>query len=92
MPVKRRRGKARTLQDFAPLSAWRIFFSAGADHLKDLRPYGIKSDAEAREAAPEAWRRLGEAFMATQGKRSEYSLPPWGLDQFGKPWERRRAG
>lgn len=90
MPVKRRKAKTR-LRDQTPLSAWRIFFKAGHDFLKDLRPYGIHSNDEAQAAAPEAWLRLGEEFMAGIGPQPDYAMPPWALETFGKPWEAKSA-
>ncbi len=80
MPVKARRGKRRT-DDAATLAAWSILFETGYDFFHDL---GFKSDAEAREAAREAWARYGCRFLDTWRAALSRDVP-WALETFGEP-------
>lgn len=91
--MAKRRTPKRRISDAAELAAWSELFASGYDFFGDLEPFGFTrddSDREARAAAREAWKRLGEAFMATRA-----ALPGvaslWALDTFGRPWEARRA-
>jgi hypothetical protein len=91
MPVRRRQSKRR-LDPAAEVRAWAELFEVGYDFFGDLEPLGFDgrqdSDRAAREAAPEAWRRLGAAFLA---QRELTAKVPWALEQFGMPSEVRRA-
>lgn len=97
MPVKRRAEKRRSDE----LPVWSMVFLSGHDFFDDVReltglvePCRVEAiaDREAagiawRAAALEAWRRLGPAYLATfQG-----DTDPWGLVEFGKPWETDHA-
>jgi len=94
MPVKRRTAKRR--QDpQAEMLAWSGLFRCGYDYFNDLEPYGYRhpTDATARADAPEAWKRLGGAFMDWWNEGRRGSLPhatgdngePWALIEFGEP-------
>lgn len=94
MPVKRRLSK-RKLSTAAELAAWSELFTTGYDFFDDLEPFGFPhihdADRAARAAAPEAWSRLGETFMMTWEPDPRVREEPWALEEFGKPWEARRA-
>lgn len=71
MPVKRRRGKRR-LHPRAELEAWSGAFECGHDFFSELEEIGFPNHVggrqfdlteEFREAARDAWNRLGAAFM-----------------------------
>ncbi|MFD2053780.1 hypothetical protein ACFSQT_11995 [Mesorhizobium calcicola] len=67
-------------------------FQSGNDGFCDLDVLGYGYDSDPNEAArkltdaPEAWARLGRAFLAT---RPDYwtTEPAWALLQFGEPAE-----
>lgn len=93
MPVKRRATKRR-LSPEAELDAWRSVFESGHDFFGDASALaGIaepvwldpadRAEGERvwREAAQQAWRRLGAAFLATYAGEGE----PWALQVFGRP-------
>jgi hypothetical protein len=94
MPVKRRASKRR-LSPEAELEAWRCLFETGCDFFGDaaeltglLEPVHVRFDdqrAEAerrwREAAQDAWHRLGAAFLANWTEEGE----PWAVREFGTP-------
>jgi len=93
MPVKRRISKRR-LGNADELGAWGELFSSGYDFFGDLDVLGFSAndaDRAARAAAPEAWARLGEAFMATWEPDPPVREEPWALQEFGKPREVSRA-
>jgi hypothetical protein len=79
MPVKARHAKRRRSLT-ADLHAWEMLFTCGTDYFGDL---GM-SDAEALAAAPEAWRRLGAAFLATWQPETPRAVP-WALQTYGEP-------
>ena len=94
MPVKRRITKQRT-GDAAELKAWSDLFECGYDFFGDLEPYGFPGGdacAAAREAARDAWQRMGVAFMETWKPVPNSREQPWALDQFGPPKGVRNAG
>ena len=80
MPVRRRVPKARPIE----IEMWRMMFTAGFDFFNDLEPLGYASEAEARAAAPEAWRRLGAEFLRTWTPTGATETP-WALEEFGEP-------
>jgi hypothetical protein len=82
MPVKRRNVKRR-FDPTAELSAWATAFECEFDFFGDLDDIGI-DDSEVGRAMPEAWRRLGVAFMAQWQPTPARSLP-WAFEQFGDP-------
>ena len=95
MPAKHRIPKRRTCAS-GELTAWSGLFDCGYDYFNDLEPFGFyrnrDADREARAAAPEAWKRLGKAFLETwQPTRNAVRQVPWALEEFGKPWEKRSA-
>ena len=80
MPVKQRRAKRRNCD--AP--NWATLFETGWDFFHDLDEIGITTHDQAIAAAPEAWARLGDDFLAhwvPTAARSE----PWALEEFGPP-------
>ena len=84
MPVKRRRPKHRTTEA-AEVEEWSTLFETGFDFFDDLG-FGHGSDATpaAREAAREAWQRLGRAYLALD--RHNPAVPvPWAIETFGEP-------
>jgi len=88
MPVKRRNSKQR-FSDAALLEAWSMPFQCGCDFFSDLRPLGIEvrsleGSEEAMDAAEEAWKELGAAFMA-EWQPTEVRKLPWAAEQFGEP-------
>ena len=69
--------------------AWADLFETGRDYFSALAPLGFPGgdgDRAARDAAGEAWGRLGRAFMATWQPTGARATP-WALDQFGEPRE-----
>jgi hypothetical protein len=82
VPVKRRHPKRRTTAE-AELAAWSMLFEGGHDYFNALG-FGYGNDAEAREAAPDAWRRLGAAFLAARPENAGRAVP-WALDALGEP-------
>jgi hypothetical protein len=95
MPVKRRVSKRKTLSPAVELTAWGELFTTGDDTFGELDLVGFAWTADgeraARAAAPEAWHRLGEAFMAKWEPDPGVRDEPWALQRFGKPWEVSRA-
>jgi hypothetical protein len=86
LPVKRRIAKRRISTE-AELKAWDMMFSCGYDFFSSLEDLGYRNEAEARAAAPEAWKRLGRAFLAEyddSGERAIHGVP-WAEEQFGVP-------
>ncbi|WP_214471078.1 hypothetical protein [Mesorhizobium sp. dw_380] len=85
MPVKRRAGKKHIS---AEVQAWAELFQTGHDGFGDLSelgyPWTREGEEAARWAAPEAWARLGAAFLNT---RPDWwtTTPAWALDKFGDP-------
>ena len=82
MPTKRRRQSRTARQD--EVKAWRPMFSWGYDFFNDLGPFGLPTEAEARAAAPGAWRRLGKEFLRAW-EPTEPRDKPWALEEFGEP-------
>jgi hypothetical protein len=82
MPVKMRKRKRRT-DPAAELEAWSMLFECGYDYFNNLG-FGYGGDAVAREAAPEAWRRLGSAFLASRPANAPRAVP-WALETLGEP-------
>jgi hypothetical protein len=70
------------------LRTWNMTFKAGADYLGDLTAFGFPEgpdgDKTIREAAPDAWRRLGSRFMA-EWRASSGEGVPWALEAYGEP-------
>jgi hypothetical protein len=98
MPVKRRQGKRR-LGEAAELEAWGELFTCGYDFFGDLEPFGFPggdTDRAARAAAPQAWKRLGIAYLETawadRYKGSGQRQTPWAVEEFGYPKGWRDAG
>ena len=97
MPVKRRADKRR-IDD---LPVWSMLFLSGHDYFDDVQeltglvePVRIPMLADReparaawREAAVEAWLRLGPTYLST----FEGDAQPWALVEFGKPWEMNNA-
>ncbi|MER8644677.1 hypothetical protein [Mesorhizobium sp. M1252] len=83
MPVKRRLAKRRT-DSLAEIAAWSTAFECEFDFFHDLELFGLFSDAEVKAALPEAWKRLGHAFLVTWVPKDTRETP-WALDQFGRP-------
>ena len=83
MPVKLRQPKRRTTVA-AEVEAWSMLFECGYDYFNELG-FGYGGDAvePARRAAPEAWRRLGAAFLTSRPEN--VSEVPWALQKFGEP-------
>ena len=85
MPTKRtRRSRNRRADE---VRAWADLFTTGRDYFGDLTPLGFPGgdgDRAARDAAGQAWARLGAAFMATWRPTSTRQTP-WALDRFGEP-------
>ena len=97
MPAKRRNSKRRTSSN-AEVEAWSDLFTCGYDFFGDLEPWGFPrnndADRAARAAAPEAWQRLGAAFLENW---SPHPAPgqrqtPWAVEEFGYPKGYRHAG
>ena len=94
MPVKRRKAKARP----EDLAAWSTYFECGFDFFGDLADAGVTaqhSEEPSREAALQAWQRLGAAFMeqftAEQAQqRHPRTEPPFAVREFGMPPRRMR--
>jgi hypothetical protein len=86
MPVKRHIAKRRISPE-AELEAWEMMFSSGYDFFYALEELGYASEAEARAAAPEAWARLGRAFLESYDRDGERAMhgTPWAEEQFGVP-------
>lgn len=97
MPAKRRTAKRR-LAPHAELLAWSGLFRCGYDYFRALDrerrwPSTDTADQSKRAAAPEAWKRLGGAFLDLWESGGLPSLPrdtgkgglPWALVQFGDP-------
>ena len=93
MPVKRRVEKRRVSAD-AELAAWRETFTHGHDFFGDASDYtGLTEPVHVsledrpgaarkwREAASEAWQRVGPAFLAEWTNEDQ----PWALQEFGEP-------
>ena len=83
MPVKVRRPKRR-VSDAAELEAWSTFFEFGKDFFHQLDDWGLDTDKARHAAAPAAWRRFGETFMATW-RPTVIRNEPWAFEQFGSP-------
>lgn len=64
--------------------------AAGRLAIHHTPPEDCAKDAAAYNAASEAWRDLGEAFMASWTP-GEADSTPWALEAFGRPWEARHA-
>ena len=99
MPVKRRNPKHRITPE-AEMEAWSMMFECGHDWFGDLEPFGFGGrdyDEEARDAAPQAWARLGELFLERREPTPFDTRPvpphlvgvvskkPWALYEFGEP-------
>lgn len=82
MPSKRTRRTRNRRPD--ELRAWSGFFKFGHDYFSDLTALDLHSEADARKAAPEAWQRLGAAFLETWQPTSARQ-EPWALVEFGPP-------
>ena len=82
--VKRRFAKQR-MTPAAELREWEAMFEAGAAFAGEPEALGFSGDQEdMRAAAPKAWRRLGDLFLATW-KPTDVRPTPWALEQFGEP-------
>jgi hypothetical protein len=82
MPVKLRKPKKRRTFE-ADLEAWSMLFECGYDFFNELE-FGYGSDDVARGAAPEAWARLGAAFLANRPANASRAVP-WALETLGPP-------
>ena len=80
MPVRRRISKSRPDE----LAAWRVMFTTGFDFFNELEPLSIKTESDARTAAPEAWARMGGDFMRAW-RPTVNAKTPWALEEFGEP-------
>jgi hypothetical protein len=69
----------------AELKAWSMVFACGADYLHDLPRIGVTTDGFSpdREAAEEAWHRLGRRFLAEP--QEPHLTPAWAFKEFGGP-------
>ncbi len=83
MPVKRRISKRRVSPD-AEVEAWATAFATGWDFFGDLKPFGLETYDQIREAAPEAWKRLGRIFLDRR-MGDDFNGPNWALEQIGEP-------
>lgn len=82
MPVRAKRNKRRAT---ASAPQWEMVFASGYDHFDELPEVGVTTDAygkPARDQAEQAWRRFGDAFLASY---EDPYLTPWALEQFGAP-------
>ncbi|WP_167458633.1 hypothetical protein [Mesorhizobium kowhaii] len=84
MATKRTPLRRRQIGSAAELAAWSDAFTCEFDFFNDLEPFGLFTDAEVKAAAPEAWKRLGGAFLASW-KPTDTRETPWALDEFGAP-------
>ena len=83
MPVKRRTAKRR-MTPAAELAEWHSWFECGVAFDGELDPLGFRTHEQMEAAAPEAWGRLGELFMAAW-EPTDVRQTPWALEQFGEP-------
>ena len=84
MPVKRRAAKKHISVEVA---AWAEMFQTGYDGFGDLSDLGYSgeyNDPQKYRDAPQAWARLGAAFLTS---RPDWwpAKPAWALEQFGDP-------
>lgn len=97
MPVKLRRSKRR-IDPRAELEAWSGLFDCGYDYFDELDGWGDwpstdSADQTKRDAAREAWQRLGGEYMAkVRERRLTAPRPagwpekePWAFIEFGEP-------
>ena len=81
MPVKRRR-PPKQRPDY--LSVWEMSFETGWDFFSELEPFGIITHEQLRAAAPEAWDRFGDEFLAKWTPTASQATP-WAIEEFGPP-------
>ena len=82
MPVKLRKAKRHT-SVAAEVERWSMLFETSFDYF-DALGFGHANEASARDAAPEAWQRLGAQFLANRSENAAREIP-WALEQFGSP-------
>ena len=84
MPAKRRAAKRRISLD-AEIEAWTDVFLFGADFSKGLEKAGVPITALCPDRATleEAWRRLGERFLARWGGPGDQEI--WANRELGDP-------
>lgn len=86
MPQNRRRTKRRA-DPVSEVEAWAATFAGGWDVFGDLRPFGLGTPAAIREAAPDAWRRLGRLYIDRDlgADFNSGTGGSWALTKFGQP-------
>lgn len=83
MPIKRRNAKRRTDAE-REFEIWAAIFASGRDFFREAAEIGLLVDSYGkpdREAAQDAWQRLGARFMV-EASRTE---PSWAEREFGAP-------
>jgi hypothetical protein len=71
--MKRRKAKRRPTDD---PENWDLLFECGTDYFNNLGfGYGPEATAPANEAAREAWRRFGAAFLANRPANTSRPVP-----------------
>jgi hypothetical protein len=83
MPVKRRTAKRRVDPE-TEMMIWSSVFGSGRDFFGELPSLGVSAGPGGvvdREAAREAWHRLGAAYMDDPINGCD----PWALREFGEP-------
>jgi hypothetical protein len=82
MPVRRRLAKRR-VDPAVELQDWENWFEWGREGFAgELWDYGLRTKEDTLAAMPEAWQRLGAAFMAARKRADQV---PYALKQFGDP-------
>ena len=85
MPPKHRHPKQRRVASFEQeLHAWRRYFWAGHDYLRELGALGFTSDTERSAAARDAWQRLGTECLS-RWPTTPGGKPYWAQLTFGEP-------
>lgn len=83
MPRRLRRPKLRTGTE-AEARAWRMAFTCGHDYLRELKAFGLATDAEVSAAMGRAWKRFGVDFMAHWDSKPRHR-DPHAFQKFGEP-------
>jgi hypothetical protein len=87
MPAKRRLAK-RKISELDEAKLWSQLFTHGYDFFNNYPNLGFPHEYAMNLAAPEAWRRLGELYLAEILPTLDRppALMPWALSTFGRPW------